>query len=508
MFTFNFKPRKLLMSLLALLLLILPACGAPAEEPKSLIEVQTVSAEVKLPATKAAEVEAVATVAPLVPPTQTQQAAQAPATLTELEQNPVPATIASAIQAAATEAALVPVVITETLQVPTPQAAVTQAPAAATIAAAIPAAATEAAQVVVANPTSGLIETLRAEGSFSILIRALQVANLIDELEHGPPITLFAPTDEAFNSLSPETLNNLLQNPDILKETLLYHVIVEPMKQDQLTEQTVITHENGTPIDKLPTIQGDTVTIADFDEKLKVNNATIVPPHMQTQNGSLIHRIDIVLQSVAFTASPPPKGLIENIEVWQPYKEGERLPIGDAQLIPGAPEMRTGVRALADVLKSNDVQINTARTVVLEEQGEIAYLAPVASKPDEAKMQELGKIIIGVIVIQGNTSLSTGVGPYALQLQSKGDPNVEDQPQIFLLNAKGQPIQIPGPDGTSSSSIEQVRFIPGVDEGEFPSAALFYGTRYCRSGNYCWPCSWWNLLFYPSYPTSQECRNN
>lgn len=40
------------------------------------------------------------------------------------------------------------------------------------------------------------------------------------------PLTLFAPTNEAFAKLPPSTVQALQQNPDLLKKTLLQHVIL------------------------------------------------------------------------------------------------------------------------------------------------------------------------------------------------------------------------------------------------------------------------------------------
>ena len=62
---------------------------------------------------------------------------------------------------------------------------------------------------------------------FSTLATALAKAGLTETLGGGGPFTLFAPTNEAFEKLAPETLGRLLGNTRMLKEVLLRHVIQE-----------------------------------------------------------------------------------------------------------------------------------------------------------------------------------------------------------------------------------------------------------------------------------------
>lgn len=55
--------------------------------------------------------------------------------------------------------------------------------------------------------TETLEETVRSGDSFTTLEQAIQAAGLEETLSEPGPYTVFAPTDEAFAALPPETLN-------------------------------------------------------------------------------------------------------------------------------------------------------------------------------------------------------------------------------------------------------------------------------------------------------------
>lgn len=74
---------------------------------------------------------------------------------------------------------------------------------------------------------ANLVDTAATTGRFNRLLAAADVAGLSDTLAGPGPYTLFAPTDEAFNTLPYETYRALLQpeNRGMLAEVLRYHVV-------------------------------------------------------------------------------------------------------------------------------------------------------------------------------------------------------------------------------------------------------------------------------------------
>ena len=72
-----------------------------------------------------------------------------------------------------------------------------------------------------------IVDTAVADGRFGTLVAAVQAAGLVDALKGEGPLTVFAPTDEAFAKLPAGTVETLLkpENLEQLKSILLYHVV-------------------------------------------------------------------------------------------------------------------------------------------------------------------------------------------------------------------------------------------------------------------------------------------
>ena len=70
-----------------------------------------------------------------------------------------------------------------------------------------------------------IAETAKDAGQFSTLLAAVEAAGLADALTGDASLTVFAPTDEAFNKLPEGTVEGLLQDIPKLKSILTYHVV-------------------------------------------------------------------------------------------------------------------------------------------------------------------------------------------------------------------------------------------------------------------------------------------
>jgi transforming growth factor-beta-induced protein len=122
-------------------------------------------------------------------------------------------------------------------------------------------------------------------GTFKTLLAALKAADLLDALSGNDPLTVFAPTDEAFAKLPKGTVENLLkpENKDQLRNILLYHVL-----GGRVTARDAVTA--GTAA----TLQGGQVTVNIVKGRLTVNDATATATDLVAPNG-VIHVIDRVL---------------------------------------------------------------------------------------------------------------------------------------------------------------------------------------------------------------------
>jgi len=72
-----------------------------------------------------------------------------------------------------------------------------------------------------------VLDVAKQKGNFNTLAKAIEVAGLQDALTADGPVTIFAPTDEAFAKLPPAQLEALLrpENKDQLVKILTNHVV-------------------------------------------------------------------------------------------------------------------------------------------------------------------------------------------------------------------------------------------------------------------------------------------
>jgi transforming growth factor-beta-induced protein len=131
-----------------------------------------------------------------------------------------------------------------------------------------------------------IVDTAIADGRFTTLVAAAQAAGLVDALKGEGPLTVFAPTDDAFAKLPAGTIEDLLkpENIETLKNILLYHVV-----------DGKVMAADVAGLDKATTLLGEDVTVKTDMGKVYLNeNAMVVITDIETSNG-VIHVIDTVL---------------------------------------------------------------------------------------------------------------------------------------------------------------------------------------------------------------------
>jgi uncharacterized surface protein with fasciclin (FAS1) repeats len=90
-----------------------------------------------------------------------------------------------------------------------------------------------------------ILETLRAKGSFTKLRELFREAALEETLTQRGPFTLLAPTDEAFNQIPQDQLNQLKQNKEQLRALLQRHIIRGEMTAADIARGTRINTLEG-----------------------------------------------------------------------------------------------------------------------------------------------------------------------------------------------------------------------------------------------------------------------
>lgn len=105
----------------------------------------------------------------------------------------------------------------------------------------------------------------------------------MDTLKGSGPLTVFAPTDEAFAKLPAGTLDALLKDKDKLAAILTYHVVPGKVMAADVVKLTSAKTANG----KMLPIRAMNGTVT-------VDNAKVVKTDIMASNG-VIHVIDTVV---------------------------------------------------------------------------------------------------------------------------------------------------------------------------------------------------------------------
>lgn len=118
---------------------------------------------------------------------------------------------------------------------------------------------------------------------FTELLKAAQRADLWNTLAGPGPLTLFAPTDSAFDALPDIDLLKLTQDKARLRQVLNYHLAAGR-----------ITDRDFLQLKTLKTRQGATLKVTKMGQVIKINEANIDQANIGADNG-VIHAIDRVL---------------------------------------------------------------------------------------------------------------------------------------------------------------------------------------------------------------------
>ena len=78
-----------------------------------------------------------------------------------------------------------------------------------------------------------LADTLAQDGEFETLRADLSKAGLMDMIEQGDSFTIFAPTDDAFDSLS-YAQSQKMADPEYRRQVLSYHIINHQIKPEEI----------------------------------------------------------------------------------------------------------------------------------------------------------------------------------------------------------------------------------------------------------------------------------
>lgn len=142
---------------------------------------------------------------------------------------------------------------------------------------------------VILPADKNLVETAVGAKSFSTLVTAAKAGGLAGALTGDGPLTVFAPTDEAFAKLPAGTVESLLkpENKQKLVDILKYHVV-----------SGRVYSEDALAVKSAPTLQGSSINVNLRDGGAYINDSKLVSTDIDASNG-VIHVIDAVLMPPA-----------------------------------------------------------------------------------------------------------------------------------------------------------------------------------------------------------------
>lgn len=128
-----------------------------------------------------------------------------------------------------------------------------------------------------------IIEMAKQSGKFNILLKAIEVTGLTEEFEKEGPVTVLAPTDDAFKRMSQQELDDLLADKEYLRDLVLLHVVDGAVKINDMIART-----------ELKSREGDTLFVYKNEAGTFVNDAKVLMADIEATNG-IAHVIDTVL---------------------------------------------------------------------------------------------------------------------------------------------------------------------------------------------------------------------
>uniref|UniRef100_W5N0J7 Transforming growth factor-beta-induced protein ig-h3 n=1 Tax=Lepisosteus oculatus TaxID=7918 RepID=W5N0J7_LEPOC len=137
---------------------------------------------------------------------------------------------------------------------------------------------------VITAITNNIHQTIEIDETLDTLRTAVAAAGLTTLLEKDGHFTVFAPTNEAFEKIPPETLNRILGDPVALKDLLNYHIL----NSIQCSEAIMA----GTPME---TLQGTVLEVGCEGGEMTLNGKAIISSKDHLGTNGVIHYIDELL---------------------------------------------------------------------------------------------------------------------------------------------------------------------------------------------------------------------
>jgi len=131
-----------------------------------------------------------------------------------------------------------------------------------------------------------LADTVAAQPQLSTFNTLLVKSGVADSLKGAQPVTVFAPTNDAFAKVPAKTMEALSSDPAKLKAVLTYHLVAGKIMAADV--------KNGNQ----KTMNGASVALAKAGDFVTVEDAMVQTPDISASNG-VVHMVDSVLMPPA-----------------------------------------------------------------------------------------------------------------------------------------------------------------------------------------------------------------
>lgn len=125
-----------------------------------------------------------------------------------------------------------------------------------------------------------VVDITENDALFDDFSRALEMANMKEVLQGPGPVTVFAPTDMAFQQLPQAERKALLEDPSRLVDVLSRHVVHAELSATDLLQR-----------DEVETLGGESVQVDRSGTAISVGGADIVQSNLAAGNG-VVHIVD------------------------------------------------------------------------------------------------------------------------------------------------------------------------------------------------------------------------
>ena len=145
--------------------------------------------------------------------------------------------------------------------------------------------------VLLPAPPNSIYDIVSNSPDHTTLKVAIDACALDGTLSGAGPLTLFAPTDAAFNLLPAGTVAALLADIPQLTDILLHHVVGDSVLSTMLSNNLVV-----------PTLNGDVLVTINSMSEVFIDNAQVIVADLVADNG-VVHVIDAVLLTTTTSIS-------------------------------------------------------------------------------------------------------------------------------------------------------------------------------------------------------------